>query len=65
MPMKYTIVHEQTQPIPPDSLANTMNICNVISIYMVTVIITPDAITYYRGITKFAISYTSHAYHMI
>ena len=44
MPMKYT--YDQTQPLPPDSLANTMNICNVISISIVTVIVTPDATAY-------------------
>ena len=50
-------IHEQTQPLLPlDSLANTMNICNVISMYMVTVIITPDA-TAYQGTAIFAISY--------
>ena len=56
--MKY--IHEQTQPLSPDSLANTMNIHSVISIYMVTVIITPDA-TAYRGTSMiFAISYILH-----
>ena len=52
MPMKY--VHEQKQPLPPilASLANIMNICNDISIYIVTVIITPDA-TAYRGTARF------------
>ena len=40
--MKY--IHEQTQPLATDSIvANSMNIYNVISIYMVTVTITPDA----------------------
>ena len=48
MPMKYSI-HEQKQPLPPilaSVLANIMNMCNDISIYIVTVIITPDATAY-------------------
>ena len=36
------LVHHN-QPLPLDSLANTMNTHNIISVYMVTVIITPDA----------------------
>ena len=43
-PYAYEIC-ERAQPLPPDSLANAMNICNVISLFIsiVTVIITPDA----------------------
>jgi hypothetical protein len=59
--MKY--IHEQTQTLPSDSLANTMNIHNIKSIFMVTVIITSDA-TAYQGTTIFAISYISYAYHI-
>ena len=60
--MKY--IHEQTQPLATDSIvANSMNIYNVISIYMVTVTIMPDA-TAYRGTTILAISHRSHEYHI-
>ena len=61
IPMKYLL--EQAQPLPPDSLANTMNICNIISIYMVTIIIMPDA-TAYQNTAIFAISYISATYHL-
>ena len=62
LPMKK--IHEQTQPLPRDSLANAISTRDVISIYMVTVIVTPDATAYlYQVTTIFAmISYISHAY---
>ena len=45
-------MHEQTQPLTPDSPANTVNICIIITRYMlVTVIITPDETAYKRGST--------------
>ena len=61
--MKYYI-HGQTQSLPHDSLANTMFICNIISIYiMVTIIFMPDA-TAYQNTAIFAISYISATYHL-